>query len=329
MFNVLKICENLGVLKTLYFIKILLRILLILVPVLVIIRVMYTLLKSMFTDSQSSKQVKKSLIIVLIGVVIFFVPNIVSIFISYVASPENMFSCFDNANPETIKFLTEIENKKFAEEIEKLQQRNKEINVVFPSLNNSGSSGLQNSSYKNLNHIYVGDSKTVGMYTAVVGKSTKGTSIATHKNNYWYAKGSQGYSWFESTAYPATEKKLKTANYVFYHLMGTNDLKSQNRAEKYVNLLEKLAKKYPNSKFVVVSVTPIHDSKAKKKGYKVVDKEVVSFNKKYVNAVREKGLTNLTYCDVYSSVIDNFETGDGIHYTKTTYKRIYALLENC
>ena len=329
MFNVIKICEDLGIIKTLYFIKIVVKITMILVPIIIIVRLMYVLLKSLFKNDehQNKKLVKESIIKIIVGASMFFIPTIVNVFVGFVATPNNYFLCIDNANAEYIKFLTEIENKKFAEEIEKLQKRNEKINTIVSS--NTPSTSTSNLEYKNLNDIYVGDSKTVGMYRAVVGQSSSGTVKKVYENNYWFAKWAQGYKWFKATAYPETEKKLKTENYNFYHLLGANDLKTQDRAKDYVNLLEQLAKKYPNSRFVVVSVTPIDDVKIKKKGYKVRNHEAIAFNEKYINAVKEKGLPNLVYCDIYSSIISSFETTDGLHYTKTTYKRVFSLLDNC
>ena len=325
MLNVIQICEDLGVVKTLYFIKILVKIIMILIPVIIIVRLMYVLLKSLFKndENQNKKLILESIIKIIIGASIFFIPTIVNIFVGFVATPNNYFSCIDNANQEYIKFLTEIENKKFAEKLADLRRRNNDINVVIS--NNSS----YNDKFKNLKHIYIGDSKTRGMYSAVSGKSTGKSVSADYENHYWYAKGSQRLDWFKSSAYPVIEKKLKSDNYIVYHLMGTNDLKRPKNAPKYIELLETLAKEFPNSKIVVVSVTPVNDKNARRHQYSVRNKDVIEFNKLYISGVQEKSIPNLTYCDIYSSIIDEYEAPDGVHYSKTTYKRIYALLDNC
>lgn len=165
--------------------------------------------------------------------------------------------------------------------------------------------------------IYVGDSRTVGMCSAVSLSSDSDCSIS---------KESQGYNWFKNTALSNLKNKINDTNTYYVVInMGTNDLGSSSYASNYATLYNDLAASYPESKIIVVSVTPIQDSKAKSNGYSVTDSMVVSFN----SALRNTLSSKITYCDVYSKIKGSYNTTDGIHYTNDTYKKIYNEIKEC
>ena len=92
-----------------------------------------------------------------------------------------------------------------------------------------------------------------------------------------------------------------------------------NEVEVAYNLIKDKAK------IVAISVNPVNDSKAKSYRYYVTDSQVVNFN----NSLKSQLNNSIYYCDVYSKIINNFDTTDGLHYTNDTYKKIYDEIRKC
>lgn len=153
--------------------------------------------------------------------------------------------------------------------------------------------------------IFVGDSRTVGMGNAI-GKSSK-----------CIAKIGQGYDWYISTAEPQLKKKLKkdpTATVVIN--LGVNDVDNYN---KYISRYKKLVTSFPKAKIYFMSINPV-DSKYDWGGLSC--SKMKSCIKKF-NAALEKAFPT-RYIDCHTYLTKNgFSTKDGIHYTNTTYKKIY------
>lgn len=152
--------------------------------------------------------------------------------------------------------------------------------------------------------IFIGDSRTVGMHSAV-GDSA---------NTIWSAKVSMGYDWMVSTGVNVVPANVKNAKIII--LMGVNDYGYYKRDEKYANYINGKAQEWAKSgaKTYYVSVNPVVDSKNKY----VKNSSITEFNKSM-----KKLLNGVTYIDTYSQIINNFNAPDGLHYDKATYKRIY------
>ena len=165
-------------------------------------------------------------------------------------------------------------------------------------------------------NIFIGDSRFVGMKSAVNSSSDNVT---------WICESSKGYSWLESTAIPKVEKIVKdNKKYNIVINLGVNDLGNIN---KYISLFNSMSKdsKYKNCNIIVVSVNPVDEKIEKIHGYTVKNNDIKSFNNKLKN-----GLNNsIKFCETYSSIISNFDTSDGVHYKDNTYKDIYAGIKSC
>lgn len=73
----------------------------------------------------------------------------------------------------------------------------------------------------------------------------------------------------------------------------------------------------------IVNVGPINEAKAKAKGYKVTESQIVDFNNKIASVEGARVI------DLYSYMKDNgFETADGLHYSVSTYKNIFGFLQS-
>lgn len=153
--------------------------------------------------------------------------------------------------------------------------------------------------------LIVGDSRTVGMDMVISASKTK-----------FIGKVSMGYSWLVSTAGPQVKQYLAknpNANVVF--AFGINDLGNVNR---YISYYKSLVKKYPKANFRFMSVNPVNEALASRVGYSVKNSAIKTFNKKLKNAFGSKYLNTYTWLNK-----NGFSTGDGLHYTGDTYKKLY------
>lgn len=319
----MSVCENPDILRVIFFGKELINIVKLVVPIALIILGMIDFSKSVVSNDEAAN--KKNTILffkrILNAVLIFAVPWLVETIIvtlGDLAEGVNITDCLQNAN-ET----------KIAELDEKIQNDNNSNNNNNNSNNNSNNSSNNNGNNNNNSNntsnvkknytILVGDSRMVGLCSSVRVNNNTDCSIA---------KGSMGSSWFKSTAYPGIKNILSNhpKSYIVVY-MGTNDLGAIDSATKtYAEYENKLANEYPDSEVVVVSVTPIIDSKVKSYKNVVTDQNAIKFN----STLKPKLNSNVSYCDIHDK-IKNYgcNTSDGVHYDASCYNEIYKEILNC
>ncbi|MCD7955774.1 MAG: hypothetical protein LUG93_08500 [Lachnospiraceae bacterium] len=155
-------------------------------------------------------------------------------------------------------------------------------------------------------YIFVGDSRIVGMASAV-----------SDSNTIFIGKVGMGLSWLKSTASNTLATYLNkdsTAKVIF--AFGVNDLYN---ISSYITYYNTLIAKYPDTEFYMMAVNPVNETTAKKYGYSVTNSQIAAFNKKL------KAAFSSIYVDTYTYLNSNgFGTSDGIHYTSATYKKIYS-----
>lgn len=180
-------------------------------------------------------------------------------------------------------------------------------------------------------NIIIGDSRTVGMCASITGDWSKCQYSNGGKNSgsdFYIAQGSMGFSWFNSTAVPAVNSILArnpNTKYNIYSLMGVNHLLSE--IDKYIPTYNSLATgEWKNHKIILVSVGPVNEEVEAQNGYSTKNVNIERFNNMLRNGVRQ---SNVSYCDIYTPLGRNFGTGDGLHYTGDTYKKIYNLMKQC
>ena len=104
-------------------------------------------------------------------------------------------------------------------------------------------------------HIFVGDSRTVGLSNAMGCVSyDKLLQIRTEENltEYYLAEVGSGYSWYSTKALPKLVKMLNenpAATVILNH--GINDL---GNIDQYIASYQWLIRVYPNTKFVIIIV---------------------------------------------------------------------------
>lgn len=173
----------------------------------------------------------------------------------------------------------------------------------------------------------VGDSRSVDTKLAL------GTSVPS--NVTFIAKGSQGLSWFKSTAYrqllravasrPKTEKKAVVIN------LGVNDLQNSSAYVTYMKKVAANLKRY-NCKMYYMSVNPVNSAMLKRHGGRNrTEQQVAYFNK----VIYQKLCSGRGKCFTYINTCTNLQmkgwisnrhnvgTYDGLHYSNETYLRIF------
>lgn len=193
------------------------------------------------------------------------------------------------------------------------------------SYSSSSSSSSKNNSSTQQNvvnskmdgYIFIGDSRFVGMSSAISG--IKGNNV------HIVAKVSMGYNWLVKEAIPEVNsilKKHSQERFYIYSNLGVNDL-----SYSYASKLNSLANgDWSKHKVIFVSVTPCGGGYSKCGN--VTNDNVIKLNKD-----QKSKLNNVYYCDIYNGIgSSNFgcNGSDCLHYNSTTYKKIYNyMINNC
>lgn len=152
-------------------------------------------------------------------------------------------------------------------------------------------------------HIWFGDSRTVGMRSAV-----------GDNGDIWIAQDGKGYDWFNGDGLTQVNLAKQAGDTIVINF-GVND---PNNVKQYIKRINELASTdWKNNKVVVMSVNPVEDGRSSK----TTDKQVNEFNK-----AMKAGLngSNIQFVDTYSTMKKNgFNTKDGLHYTVDTYKKLH------
>ncbi|MDD4407227.1 MAG: NlpC/P60 family protein [Bacilli bacterium] len=189
----------------------------------------------------------------------------------------------------------------------------------FDMLNLTDGSGNKNTASSNYNLIvsddqieklliYVGDSRINNI------KNTINKSEITYM-----AQDGSGYVWFsDDTVLNELQSYIgaDTTKYVIFSF-GINDL---NNIDKYINVYNTLINNYKNVKFYFMSVNPINEELAIANGFNITNEEIMAFNTKLSSAFTD------SYIDVYSQIVNNFSTDDGVHYNNETNQKIHNIV---
>lgn len=156
-------------------------------------------------------------------------------------------------------------------------------------------------------YIFIGDSRTVGMRSAVTSSSS----------DVWSCKSGMGYDWMKSTGVPNIENSITSGSAVII-LMGVNDL---YHSDEYISYLNSNVNSWTQkgAKVVFVSVNPTDGSRNS------LNDKIDNFNQKLKNSLS----SNIQYIDTNSRLrSEGFSTTDGLHYTNETYQKIYSIIKS-
>lgn len=181
---------------------------------------------------------------------------------------------------------------------------------------------------QDVKRIFLGDSRTVGLYGIMTGDSfVKGTEtqpVETQLNqgrtDIYIGKVGMGYDWTVGVAleelrivlrrYPSSKVALR---------MGVNDL---GNISNYITLYRNLIQEFPQAKFYVESVTPVDDELCAANGFRVTNKQILQFNLKLKRAFPSNYISSYIYVNKNKG-----KTLDGLHYDPSTYRMIYRYLD--
>lgn len=177
----------------------------------------------------------------------------------------------------------------------------------------------QTAKYKDI--FWVGDSRTVGLGSNVLGFSITNNSII---NDSMCASVGQGLAWFTSDAITSKRNEiyaLKGYNVIFN--LGVNDYSGAD--QKYLDFYNNLPEDFiKNNNVCVMSVNPINATKCQANSYNVSVDGIEAFNEAIKNGLPD----GITYIDTYSDMqgfigSDGAGTADGLHYTADVYQKLY------
>ena len=345
--SMINLCENSYFLSFLLIIKYLLCVICIIVPIIIIYKSISLMVKTVINGNNLNEYIPSIAKSFIAGFVVFLIPSFFNFLFLYLLGSNNSFLsvCYNNISLEKINYYKSIENelrdKKNEEErlskdeaykkrLEEERKRNEELSKI-PDQNNSSNNNSNNPNDVGNYTIHIGDSRTVGMCIAITGDSSNcqlnSGGPKYYGNDIFIAQGSMGYDWFSSNAVSVVNSILSSnpnSRYNIVSYMGVNFLLSD--INKYIPLYNNLANSTWNDhNFVVVSVNPVDEVKESTYGYSTKNKDIQSFNSKLKSGINN----NIKYCDTYNSLINNFSTSDGLHYTSSTYSNIYQLVQNC
>lgn len=245
---------------------------------------------------------------------LFFIPFLVNLTMGLLDDSFELATCWNNA--ESVKNTgekSEYNNSKdkdhqsiivtpdaYENNGESNAQNNRENAGQNNNQNNSGSTTQTGSL------VFIGDSRTVGMKSAVSGEADD-----------WSCKSSMGLDWMKTTGVPNITSQIKTNSKVII-LMGVNDL---YQAASYIEYLNSMSATWQNkgAKTYFVSVNPTD------KTYNYLNSQIDEFNQKLKSGLHSR----ITYIDSNSYLKSaGYTTTDGLHYNNKTYQKIYNYIKN-
>ena len=154
--------------------------------------------------------------------------------------------------------------------------------------------------------LFVGDSRTVGMKLSISDNSVS-----------FIGEIGMGYSWLTGTADSQIRRYLRSnpEAYVIFNF-GVNDL---GNVSNYIAYYQRLIAAFPKAHFYFMSVNPIKEGAS---GY-ATNAMIKSFNKVL------KAAFPSVYLDTFTLLTKKgFDTFDGIHYTVSTYQKIFNYVKS-
>ncbi len=155
-------------------------------------------------------------------------------------------------------------------------------------------------------YIFAGDSRTVQMNQAVGSQGSK-----------WIAQVGEGYNFFANTAVPPIDESIGDGTVLIINF-GVNDLYN---VDKYISLVNSKIDSWEKAGATVyyAAVVPVSDYPT------ITNADIENFNSQLKSGLDSR----VGWLDGYSYLAScGFNTNDGLHYDKTTYKNLYSFYMN-
>ncbi len=268
-------------------------------PILGILGLILALIK--FMANPENQKIKNSIRNWILSIfLLFLMPTIINVVVGLFDDNFQLAACWNYASQKS----TSGDSQYIADEKERTKFFSGSIanNTTYSSTGASHTSSNAQSTTNNITkRIFLGDSRTVGMKSAV-----------NSSDDIWSCLESQGLKWMKETGFPNIKNKLSNGTALII-LMGVNDLYNVSNYATYINdLYDQYSSK--GVYFYFVSVNPVNNN------YLYLDSNIKNFNQKIKSSLNSK----IKYIDTNSYLVSNgFDTLDGLHYTNDTYKTIY------
>ncbi len=342
MYFLLETCENPNLLRIIFFIKQLIDVVFIIVPIGLILFIIIDFAKAMMSSNGDGMKKSSKITVrrIVYAVALFFVPLIVNIATDALEETldssdyKSYLTCWTNANKEKIAIYQEQLN--IEEELEELKQNEWWQEQLAEAISN-----LQEEEKNNVaagkgekptgGTILVGDSRMVGVCS----------TISSTDDVQCIAEESKGLDWLKKTAVAQVNSILETDTSKVYNIvinLGINDLLYIGSREYYEYYRELVDNDWQDQNVIIVSVDPL-DENTYEYNYSLDNATISDFNR-----IVETQTVNLGagyyYCNTYDTVYDLILNSDGttrtegiqpdgLHFTTSTYRIIYGLLQSC
>lgn len=295
----------------------------IVVPILLIIALIISLIK-LFTGPDDNKKAMKGIIAKIVGIVVFFaLPWIVGLVLDMITFTNQedggarytLGSCWDYAE-EIRSQIDETPDQTVGNGLDK-------SNISDHSNIKDGISGAtpKDKNDPNLKRVVIGDSRVVQMCT----------SYKLCGSDEVVAAGGKGLGWFKLTGEKTANTYLSGEKKAVFVLLGVNDVGSskdygKSQANTYFSYFSNLASNgWSKHMIYFVSINGVIDGKSG-----AYTAAVNAFNSQIKQKIESSSLKNFQYCDTASKITVDITTApDGLHYTSSTYQKIYKAMLSC
>ena len=352
--DVLSDCNSTELSLILPIIRRIINLIQLIVPVILILYATIQLAQAVINPDEKNNN-KKIFNKILAAVIIFFIPVFIDMVMGLVGENTDFSSCWNSASSNSnINVITDTDTTTTTNDVDNNddssgsilgkgskgsagsysensnsddESENSSKSGSSENSESSGSSGSSESSSVTTNatdinrYIFVGDSRTVGMYiyNSNNSKNANYSEGGAHivDEDIYIAEVSKGFSWLKNTGINAAENYFSSSTALII-LMGVNDTYNMDR---YITYLNENVSRWTSTgvKVYYVSVNPC-DGK-----YSSNNSEIIKFNSK----LKSNLPSGVTWIDTYSYLNSiGFTTKDGLHYDKNTSIAIYNYIKS-
>lgn len=314
--DVMETCQSTAFYLVLPIIKRGLLIIQIIAPILLILMASIQFI-NMANKPDEKKNYKSLLNKVVAAVIIFMIPVFINVIMGLVGESTEFSKCWNTADESR-----KVENSEYNKDGEDgrvpiidnkgYEKGNEEDNKKEDNKNDNNT--------KSDKVVFVGDSRTVGMYATKSGNwsgdYSKSGANELDKDVY-IGETSKGLDWLKSTGMPAAEKYMSNGTAIVI-LMGVNDT---SNSDGYISYLKSNVSNWTGkgAKIYYAAVGPCDGGK------KDLNTKIQNFNSKLESNLP----SGITWIDIYSYLNSNgFKTTDGVHYDGDTYNKIYNYIKS-
>ena len=314
--DVMETCNSSALSIILPIVKNILLLIQILVPILLIVFAVVQISQGVMNPD--AKDLNKKIYNKFIAAaVVFFIPILLNAVMGMIGESTSFSNCWNNANKANTNNGNYVDNS---------HGKEKTKIIIDDGYDKGEEDDSKDSDDTNENktvskYIFVGDSRTVGIYSYRSNNYSTAnySSGGAHElgNDVYIAETSQGLSWLKSTGMPAAKKYFSNTSAVII-LLGVNDTYNSSG---YIDYLKSNYSSWKSTgvKVYFSAVGPCNGN------YSSNNSGIVSFN----SNVKANLPSGVTWIDTYGYLNSNgFKTTDGLHYDKDTSEKIYNYIKS-